>query len=217
MEFVNRVKYYSWGYLSYKYLKYKRCRANDQLINFYKISTYSDDSNFGLLRSRFSLLVFCISLSLLVSCAPSEDQLLFEQQAFSVPSGFTQTNERGIVQRNDPDDWRIAPMFYRLITVNPIYPNPTSGNDLRLQVYIERTEGLFGLEIVRVDPRGYPLRYIPLYRNASSPLPPGLLNVNIPFQVMFPQYPSLDERGLHRIILLDNRQNVVSYGDVMLE
>ena len=121
------------------------------------------------------------------------------------------------MQRNDPDDWRIAPMFYRLVTVNPIYPNPTSGNDLRIQIYVERNEALFGLEIVRVDPRGYPLRYIPLYRNTASPLPPGLLNVNIPFQVMFPQYPSLDERGLHRIILLDNRQNVVSYGDLMLE
>lgn len=108
-------------------------------------------------------------------------------------------------------------MFTRLVTVNPIYPNPTRGNDLRLQIYVERTEALFGLEIVRVDPRGFPLRYIPLYRNNASPLPPGLLNVNIPFQVMFPQYPSLDERGLHRIILFDNRQNVVSYGDIMLE
>jgi len=167
------------------------------------------------IASRYLLLASCVLL--FDSCSPSEDQLLFEQQALSVPNGFTETNERGIVGREDPDDWRIAPMFTRLVTVNPIYPNPTRGNDLRLQIYVERTEALFGLEIVRVDPRGFPLRYIPLYRNNASPLPPGLLNVNIPFQVMFPQYPSLDERGLHRIILFDNRQNVVSYGDIMLE
>ncbi len=150
-------------------------------------------------------------------CSPSEDQLLFEQEAFSAPSGFTETNDRGIVARKDPDDWRVGPMFYRLITINPIYPNPTKGADLRLQVYIERNEGIFGLEIVRIDTRYVPVRYIPLYRNAQAPLPPGIMNINIPFSIIFPQYPGLDERGLHRILVLDSRQNLISYGDIKLE
>lgn len=153
----------------------------------------------------------------ITACSPSEDQLQFEQEAYRLPVGFTQTNDRGIVQREDIDDWRVAPMYYRLITVNPIYPNPTSGNDLRLQVYVERTEAIFGLEVVRVDPRGIPTRYISLYRNTQAPLPPGILTITIPFRVIFPQYPSFDERGLHRIILFDNRNTVISYGDVMLE
>ncbi len=160
----------------------------------------------------FPLLLF----SLLLSCAPNEDQIQFERESMRPPANFTATNERGIVSNEDPDDWRIGPMFYRLVTVNPIYPNPTSGNDLRLQVYVERIDGLYGLEIYRYNPTGTP-RYIQLYRNAQAPLPPGILNINIPFRVMFPEYPNLDVRGLHRILIYDARENLVSYGDVKLE
>jgi len=171
-------------------------------------------------NSRINLIPLLSIVLLLIGgwgCSPSEDQLLFEQQAFSAPSGFTETNDRGITARTDPDDWRIGPMFYRLATVNPIYPNPTKGSDLRLQIYIERNEAIFGMEIVRIDTRYVPVRYIPLYRNSQSPLAPGIMNINIPFSIIFPQYPGLDERGLHRILVLDSRQNVISYGDLKLE
>jgi hypothetical protein len=170
---------------------------------------------------RFSslgkIIPFVLLVQWVVGCSPSEDQLLFEQQAFSAPSGFTETNDRGIVVRQDPDDWRIGPMFYRLVTINPIYPNPTKGSDVRLQMYIERNEAVFGLEIVRIDTRYVPVRYIPLYRNTQAPLAPGIININIPFSIIFPQYPGLDERGLHRILVLDSRQNVISYGDLKLD
>lgn len=156
-------------------------------------------------------------LVILAGCKPSEDQILFEQEAFRPPSNITTTNERGIVQSEDPDDWRIAPMFYRLVRVNPIFPNPTSGNDLRLQIYIERTEAVFGMEIVRIDPRNYPHRFISLYRNNQAPMQPGMININIPFQVMFPQHPGYDERGIHRILIYDGRNNLISYGDVRLD
>lgn len=156
------------------------------------------------------------SLLLLLGCAPNEDQILFEQQSMAPPANFTKTNERGIVQTEDPDDWRIGPMFYRLVTVNPIYPNPTTGDDMRIQVYVERTDGLYGLEVYRYNPTGTP-RYIQLYRNSQAPLPPGIINIVIPFHVMFPEYPNLDVRGLHRILVYDNRENLITYGDVKLE
>jgi len=171
----------------------------------------------SLLSFRNRLFVLIILVVAITACSPSEDQLQFEQEAYRLPVGFTETNDRGIVQREDIDDWRIAPMFYRLITVNPIYPNPTSGNDLRLQVYIERTEAIFGIEVVRFDPRSVTNPYLTIYRNTQAPLAPGILNITIPFQVIFPQYPSLDDRGLHRIIVFDNRSNVITYGDLMLE
>jgi len=165
------------------------------------------------------LTALCFGLTALAlsSCTISEDQLQFEQEAYRVPAGYTKTNERGIIVLEDPDDWRIAPMFTRLVSVEPIFPNPTKGDDLRIQVFVERTEAVFGLYIVRVDPKSYPYRLIPLYRNMQSPVPPGLLNINIPFKLIFPQHPILDERGLHRILIFDGRDNIISYGDLMLE
>lgn len=169
------------------------------------------------MRLLFSMITCSLCCLLLSACEVSEDQLRFEEEAYRVPTGYTKTNERGIVLLEDPDDWRIAPMFTRLVSVEPVYPNPTKGDDLRIQVYVERNEAVFGLYIVRVDPKSYPYRLIPLYRNMQSPANPGLLNIIIPFKLIFPQYPLLDERGLHRILILDGRDQIISYGDVMLE
>src|SRR5690606_14388053 len=51
-----------------------------------------------------------------------QDEFLLDSEL--PPNGITRTNEAGEVLENDPDDWRVAPVFRGAVEVEPAYPNP---------------------------------------------------------------------------------------------
>jgi hypothetical protein len=56
-----------------------------------------------------------------------------------------------------------------------------------------------------------------LYTVSQNPVPPGLTSIPInPIELGRFNSPE-SARGIHRLIIYDNRQNIISYGDVRVE
>ncbi len=166
------------------------------------------------ISSLFALLGgFLILPLLLAGCNQSSDQRDFERAAFAEAEGFTRTTNTGDVVSRDPDDWRIAPFFQGLIEVDPAYPNPVQSNDqLIIDLIVTGVESVSGLWVfVLYGPND--IRE--LFLDDRRPIPPGVTTIRInPLTIArFPENP----QGLYRLIITDASQNVITYGDVMIE
>jgi len=165
------------------------------------------------LYNCFFIFLFIFFVS---GCSQSDDQRKFEQEAFQLPEGITQTNGRGqVVNDNvDPDDWRVAPFFQGVVQVDPAYPNPVLTNDrVTLDIHITGLDAVSGIQI-------HALHNInqlspTIYSDNRSPIPPGLLSISInPLNI--PQTPE-NPQGRYRIIVFDRNYNVITYGDIEIE
>lgn len=154
-------------------------------------------------------------LLFLLSCGQDEAQLQFEREAFGEPSGFTKTSGTGEIDREnvDEDDWRISPFFSGLVySVDPIYPNPVLSNDrLTLQISLA---GINDIQRIQVYSFSYQLQASILVEVYPGPIRSiVILSLDagtIPFHRENPL-------GLHRLIVTDERENVITYGDVLIE
>lgn len=154
-------------------------------------------------------------LSALNGCTNDDEQVAFERDAFQTAAGYTRTDERGVTISQDPDDWRISPLYMGLVEVDPLFPNPamTSGQ-ARLHVMVGGIDALSGLAAAVYHPDEV---LETLWISQESPVPPGLHAITLS-PVEMGRLPTVESaRGLHRIIVFDGRQNVISYGDVMVQ
>jgi hypothetical protein len=164
----------------------------------------------------FYILIFLLT-ALLFSCSGSDDQREFERQAMQQPSGFTHTDASGAVTGSvDRDDWRIAPFFQGLVEIEPAYPNPVlTTEQIRLEITVTGIESVRGLQISAILDGGY---YQPIYTDHTSPLNPGLKVVQFsPLDLSRFDDDSDGARGLKRILIFDGNNNLISYGDIMVE
>ncbi|MGF1669634.1 MAG: hypothetical protein ACFCU6_04230 [Balneolaceae bacterium] len=170
-----------------------------------KISFPKNTKNFPV-----NIIVFLLLILFISGCGNSDDQRKFEQQAFQQPSGITETDNQGNIISNDPDDWRIAPIFQGLVEVSPAFPNPVSINgQLRIELDIKFLDSVNGIEVaVLFQDRSVGT----LFDDPSIQIPPGLQVIDInPLELG--RFES-EVIGLHRILILDIRRNIISYGDV---
>lgn len=158
-------------------------------------------------------LFFVLTLFLLIGCSQGSDQREFEQDAFREAEGFTETDSRGEIIREDPDDWRIAPFFQGLVEIDPAYPNPVqSNNQISLDLIITGVESVSGLRIFAY----YGANNIrQIYEDPRRPLSTGL--TSIPLNPLDIARLSESPQGLYRIIVLDANENVITYGDIRVE
>lgn len=157
------------------------------------------------------------TLLLLLSCGHQDDQREFVKEAYSQPSGWVSTNFQGnpTGDSNDPDDWRTAPFFEGSIDIEPAYPNPANPNE---QIYIDFNvdlpDAIMGIQAIVLH---YSINQLfsELDGISTSPLIPGLDRLQ--FSASLLSDSQATPSGLYRIILIDNRENIVSYGDIMIE
>lgn len=150
---------------------------------------------------------------LLLGCGKSDDQKEFEDQAFSTPSGYTETIDANHEpDKVDPDDWRISPMYQGIVSFNVIpWPNPVTFNgqlnfdlgilpqgvsNIDIYVFSESSQNLLG----------------PIDNISSTELQGG--NVNI--RLAASNFSNTGSSGLFRILILDGQEDVISYGDVQV-
>jgi len=148
-------------------------------------------------------------------CSQNRDQRDFENQAFRSPDGFTQTSPSGEVLDSDPDDWRIAPFFQGLVEVRPAYPNPvqTTGQ-VKIDVEVTGIEAVSGLRLVVFY---FDDTIEPVYIDQRAPLPPGLSVINVN-PIELGRFNTVESAlGLHRVILMDGNENIITYGDIKVE
>lgn len=156
-----------------------------------------------------------VYILLLAGCGKSSDQKEFEEQAYSDPSGITQTspdaNEQPI--QIDPDDWRISPMYQGLVQFETLpHPNPVVRNSqIGFDLNINYTESLPGLFIYIYDPFDDRLQQEILAN--PDPVPIGLENIMLDTS----GFPQNSPDNLYRIIIFDGRQNIISYGDIEIQ
>lgn len=163
----------------------------------------------------FSHIVLISVVFMLISCDDSDDQRKFEQEAMAEPSGFTETDATGEVIQEDPDDWRIGPMFGTTVDVqDPAFPNPSEGDDITINIYILSNNAVDGLLVYYRNENGY---FRQLYRDPTSPLMPGIKQIRFDPIDLSPTSTLDGARGLHRIFVFDGNENLITYGDVKIE
>ena len=160
--------------------------------------------------SGLSLLLF------LASCSNNEEQENFENRAFSSPvENFTETGPDGDILDEDPDDWRISPFFAGLVQVDPAYPNPVKSTiEFTIRIKISTIESINGIEIVALDEQR---NFRTLDLNTEIPLPPGFHEFEIDPIGFTNTGVRANTPGLHRVFIFDLNDNMLTYGDIMVE
>ncbi|WP_340102682.1 hypothetical protein [Rhodohalobacter sp. 8-1] len=152
------------------------------------------------------------------SCGKDDDQREFEQEAFQLPEGITETEGNGEIITEDPNDWRTSPFFQGLVFVNPPFSNPVSiADQLSIEIEVSGIDAVSGLTVAVLINDAANAQFRTLYTHSQNPLPPGLTTVPInPIELGRFNSPE-SARGIHRLIIYDNRENIISYGDVRVE
>ena len=172
-----------------------------------KTSNAIRSTGFSEMRNhRFETLTVLIAL-LLSSCDSTSSQEEFIKAASSPPSGFTETDASGDVVSEDKDDWRTAPFFVGKVVVDPAYPNPVeAAATVTIPVRILQFEDLSGRISLRVDVRDRFVLLDELLDTSSPGVHIFLFNASV-----------IEDRGLHRLLILDQFSEIISYGDLMIE
>lgn len=173
-------------------------------------------SNFVQLTVKIVLLLAVPAI--LLSCSSTDDaQRDFENEAFRLPNNFTETDASGNVIREDPDDWRISPMYSGVVEINkPAYPNPTTGQNVRIELLILSLTPVNGLYVRTYIENRFART---LTFDERVPVPQGFISLEFNPALFDPGGSGTisGARGLHRVYIFDNRENLITYGDVKVE
>lgn len=169
---------------------------------------------------KFNLFpLFCIfSICVIIGCTRNDAQRDFEREAYQLPQNYTQTSHNGEVLTPDENDWRTSPLYQGLVIVNPPFPNPVSTSEnIQFEIEVTGVQSVSGLEvIVRFDDADPTSGFKTLYFETQT-LEPGLTTFRInPIELGRVDVVE-SARGLHRIFIFDGSQNMITYGDVMVE
>lgn len=149
------------------------------------------------------VLVLCLA----IGCDTAKLQDQFEEDAFKVPANFTQTDQSGVILTYDPDDWRVAPAFSGKIIVDPVYPNPIAGGLV-----------VVPFRVLEADPSVLGI-FVRGVRSDGSTIPLGeSFNIQTPgFHDIRINAANIGSVGLSRLFVVDNRGQLVSYGDLQIQ
>lgn len=203
-------------------MKHRMIMVNVLYFSCLKIRFVSRNSN--VMNTRFvpfmsqfkSFIVFLLVSGSLLSCSRNDDQVKFEKEAYSSPSGYTETTSQAAIVSEDPDDWRISPLFQGLVQFNgPPFPNPAPTNQLiNFEIHAVSGQPINGLYVVTRNDDGT-LKSPPLYERFETINSLTTFTIN-PIEFGFQGSPE-GARGLHRVFIFDGNQQMISYGDIMVE
>jgi hypothetical protein len=151
------------------------------------------------------------------ACQADDDNLQkdFEREAYSLPAAITKTTFNGTIESRDSNDWRVSPYYVGLLTVQPPFPNPASTTQtVQLLVTIQSLDVLSRVRVWTFNPYR-PSTLWPVW--SSTSLGPGILEIPMNPMNFAPTGSVTDIRTTHRIILTDQLDQVITYGDVQIQ
>ena len=149
---------------------------------------------------------------LLTTCQQDSAQQQYEAEAYGPIEGYTQTDLQQNVLSQDKKDWQVSPYYQGLIRILPLFPNPISYGGT---AYLEMT--LNGAPIQSYVELGYlnfNNQWIPLQQETVS----SEFEL-VTFVIDSRNFGSSAElaRGLHRLLLYDGNQRLITYGDIFIK
>lgn len=158
----------------------------------------------------------------LSGCSKSDDQREFENQSLSSPGNYTATPTAGEITNEDPDDWRISPMYRGLLNIGtgissfePPYPNPLDFNqDLTITIYLSNIDNLDRIEVYSFENVSDAGKAPIAVRDDISP--PTLVTIRLNGQELSGKTGGSQANGIYRIRILDGDFNVITYGDIKI-
>lgn len=152
-----------------------------------------------------------------VACSQSDAQREFENQAFSTPQNITETTSSGDLVDGgdtDPDDWRVGPDYRGLVEVGkPAYPNPVLIDDF---IFIELDFGfesrIRGLRIFAFSDPNVNIQQIDEITRELSTIETLRISPSL-----FAGSTGVGLASVYRIVITDQNENVLTYGDVEVE
>ena len=158
----------------------------------------------------FNRTLVCLAAFVLIGgCDSQELRDEFLDDASEPASGFTETTVEGEVVSSDADDWRTAPGYRGVVTVDPAFPNPPNGATVTINVTVQHQGGVQGaLQLVTLDTQGDPQ------------VLDEITDADMPFIYSF-RFPAtlLAQDGLVRVYIYDTvavTGSLLSYGDIQL-
>ena len=147
-----------------------------------------------------------------LNCTNDDAQQKFERQAYGEAANYTETNFQGDVVQQDTDDWRISPLYQGLAEVRPIFPNPIQyGSNINLEVELNgaTTGTIIELGYLNESNSWFPLQIQDIISDYEL----------VTFVVDTRQFGGSAEqaRGIHRMLLFDGNQRLISYGDLLIQ
>jgi hypothetical protein len=165
--------------------------------------------------------VWCVlGMAIMVSmtgCQTDDDDIQkeFEQEAYSSPSQITQTTFNGTIESKDSNDWRVSPYYVGLLTVQPPFPNPANPTQtVQLLVTIQSLDVLSQVRVWTFNPTR-PSALWPVWNSTS--LGAGILEIPLNPMNLTPSGSVSELRTTHRIIMTDQLDQVITYGDVQIQ
>lgn len=163
--------------------------------------------------NRLLIPTFFLVLGLmLTSCQQDSAQQQFEAEAYGPAEGYTETDLQQNVLSQDKQDWRVSPYYEGLIRVLPLFPNPISYGGT---AYLEMTlNGAPVQSYVELGYLNFNNRWIPLQQETV-----GSEFELVTFVIDSRNFGSSAElaRGLHRLLLYDGNQRLITYGDIFIQ
>ncbi len=163
--------------------------------------------------NRLLIPYFFLPLGLLLgSCQQDSAQQQYEAEAYGPIEGYTETDLQQNILSEDKKDWQVSPYYEGLIQILPLFPNPISYGGT---AYLEMT--LNGAPVQSYVELGY-LNF----NNQWIPLQQEIVSSEfelITFVIDSRNFGSSAElaRGLHRLLLYDGNQRLITYGDIFIK
>ncbi len=172
-------------------------------------------SFYNMKSGQLPYLFLVLSFLALTGCTQSEEQRDFEREAFRTPESYTETDDQGRIINRDEDDWRISPLYQALVEVRPPFPNPVAlGNVITFEITVTGVQSLDGIQVYELRDDGALLELfntVDITGQASF----------IVFELNPQQFQSFGgntgPRGLHRIIIYDFNNQIITYGDIQVD
>lgn len=161
-----------------------------------------------------SLSLLILLIATVLGCTRNDAQRDFEQEAYSSANNYTETTSQGAVVSTDEDDWRTSPLFQGLIEINPPFPNPVvTSQYVQFEVGVTGVQSVSGIEVlVRLDDGSFRSLY-----QSFETLQPGTTVFQInPIEFGINGTPE-GARGLNRVYIFNGNNQMISYGDIMVE
>lgn len=169
--------------------------------------------NFSSLARLLSVLLLCLVIQ---ACTVNQDQQQFENEAYTLPSNYTPVDVHGEIDkdREDPDDWRIGPMFSGIVEISyPANPNPVAYNShFEIDLYFNSSDRISGLNVLAF--RDDPDRPMFILEEPGSDIDNGVFSIRLTPADFHTGGVGMDP--LYRILIFDANENLITYGDVKI-